>query len=213
MSTPNMDSAELFNLITAVPKPHKIFDFPRYDAEGKPLARIAMQILSQGESMTCQAEAEKTAKALLKDSSKPGEAPSKGYEDIFNNASAVEVIFRAARNPNDLTKPFFVNKADITRHLTSDELGILLNYYFTVQVELGPVIGSMSQDELNAWVKKLSEGGADARNFLDSFSLVALKELLMCMVYQLSSYKTDTSSPTLQPENMSSLSENSLIHQ
>ncbi len=200
MPMPPEDGFKLFTEITALPRPHRLVPFPRVNPKTGENFEIAMWLLTEQESLLVASEAEKITRKLLKDNLPGKDEQAKGYNDVFNNASAVELLYRACRDPNDITRPLFPNKQAIGDALTVDEIAVLLNHYFTMQVELGPIIGGMTDDEVQAWIKKLAEGGSSSQYFLNSLSWEALKGLLTAMAIQLFSSQTDKSSPTLPPE-------------
>ena len=198
---PNMNSADLFAQIIAVPRPHRLVPFPRNNPDtSEPICEVAMVILSQQEAMVVASEAEKVARKLLKNDMPNKEELAKGYNDVYNNASAVEVLYRSCKDPNDLNRSFFPSKQAIGDVLSSDEIAILLNHYFTMNVELGPIVGVLTEDEMQAWIKKLAEGGGSSQYFLNSFSWEALKGLVTAMAIQLFSSPTAKSLPGLPPE-------------
>lgn len=109
--------------------------------------------------MRAAAEAEAYARKRLKEIPKDGEA-RQGYEDLYRNAAAVEVLWRACRRLDDLKKPFFPTPHQL-RSLTVDEIGVLLQDYFVTQSELGPIIAKMSEDDVSMWIARLKEGAAE----------------------------------------------------
>ena len=192
--------ADLFAQITAIPRPNRLVPFPKVNpATGEPF-EIAMWILSQHETMQVAAEAEKTTRKLLKDNVPNKDEQAKGYNDLYNNASAMELLYRACRMPDDLSKPLFPSKHMIGEMLTTDEIAILLNHYFTLQVELGAVVGAMDEEEMEAWITKLIAGGQSSQYFLNSFSWEAVKTLVIFMANRLPKSVMESSSSTLPQE-------------
>lgn len=155
----NIESHELWDKIAAMPRPSRAVDFPRLDPTGQPVGRLAIWVLSQEDQMRAAAEAEAYARKRLKEIPKDGEA-RQGYEDLYRNAAAVEVLFRACRRIDDLKKPFFPTPHQL-RSLTVDEIGVLLQEYFITQSELGPIIAKMSEDDVSMWISRLKEGAAE----------------------------------------------------
>lgn len=200
MPMPPEDGFKLFSEITALPRPHRLVPFPRINPKTGENFEIAMWLLTEQESLLVASEAEKMTRRLLKDNLPGKDEQSKGYNDVFNNASAIELLYRACRDPNDITRPLFPNKQAIGDTLTTDEIAVLLNHYFTMQVELGPIVGGMTEEELQAWIKKLAEGGQSSQYFLNSLSWEALKGLVIAMAIQSFSSQMDKSSFTSQPE-------------
>lgn len=201
---PNMESSKLFAELTSLPRPHRLVPFPRINPKTGEEFQVGMWLLTQNEAMLVAAEAEKTARRLLRDNLPGRNESSKGYDDVYNNASAIELLYRACRDPEHIERPFFPSKQAISDVLTVDEIAILLNHYFTLQVEIGPIVGAMTNDELQAWLEKLAEGGQSSQYFLNSLSLEALKGLLIALAVQLHSSQTDKSLSMSPPEKNTS---------
>ncbi len=202
---PIMDSHKLFAQLASTVRPNKIVPFPRNNPEtNEPVFNIAMVIMTTQDAMIVSAAAEKMARQMLKDNVPNKEDQAKGYDQIFNNVSAIETLYRVCRDPEDLEKKVFPSPKAISDVLTTDEIAILLNHYFTVQVELGPIVGSMTDDEIEAWIQKLAEGGQSSVYFLNSFSWEALKELVIAMAVRSWTSQMDKSLPTGQPEEVTS---------
>lgn len=198
----NIPPNELWLHLTQIPRPFRLVDFPRKDPiTGDPAAKIRMQVLSQAECMASSAEAEAHTRKMLKDQPKSTDM-SRGYEDIFNNETSTQLLFRACRRDEEDGKwPFFPSPAHIRNNLTSDEVSVLVREYIILQVEVGPVIAGMTEDEVDLWVTRLVEAG-DALP-LASFSWAGLTTLAKHMASRLYPYLTDTSSPTSPLESSS----------
>lgn len=188
----DISATELFAKLSSAQKPHDIIDFPRKDANGEPLSQLAIVLLSQEEIMACSAGAEKTAKRLIGNTKT--EEQTQGYDNIYNNALAVEMLYRACKHPLDLTKSVFPSPQSISSLLSADEIAILINNYGTMQVTVGPVVGSMSEEEVEGWLAKLTKGGTSAQYFLDLLSSVGQKDLILALGKQLLKYRMDSSS-------------------
>jgi hypothetical protein len=188
-----MPASDLWRLLQELPRPHKLVDFPRTGPDGKPVGQLAIQVLTQEEQMAANAEAEKVARTLLKD----GKRGDLGYEAVFNNEGAVQVVLRACRDANDVTKAAFPGAAAIRAKLTADEVGMLFDHYLTVQLQLGPIITEMSDVEFEAWVTRLDEGQAF---FFDRLSSETKKTLVLTMASRLRRFSTDTYSAGSLPD-------------
>jgi hypothetical protein len=189
---PELSPTALWLALTAVPRPFKIVDVPRNDpATGKSVGQIAIWPLTQEEQMICNAEADRFAKALLKDAQKRDEV-NFGYEHTFGNDNAIQILFRACRDPKDLSRAAFPSTALMRRKLSSDEVSALFKLYIMVQVELGPIIRGMSDEEREALVRRIEEGGSAF-----PFSLLSLETqvtLLRFMASKLVGFWTGTTS-------------------
>ena len=194
-------NSDLFDKIFQKERPSIVVPFPGYDD-----VEIALVILTQSETQAAQAGAQKLVDRLFKDST--NRTFDAGYKEVYNSASAQEILYRACKDPNDLKKPFFPSKESIGDALSIDQVSILLNHYFMLSDNYGPVISSMTEKELEEYIKVLAEGGQRSASFLNSFSQGALTTLLVYMASQLSSSQTDKSLPTSQQENQETLNQN-----
>jgi hypothetical protein len=194
----DLKPVDLWLAITAMPRPSDVVDFPRKGKDGNPVGQVRIQILTQEEQILCSAEAERFTKKAIKDLPKNDEAQL-GYQNVYNNSAAVEILFHACRQRDDISKPFFPSRDVLRKYLTPDEVGVLMMNYYTVQSQMGPVVSYMSEDEVDAWIVRLGEGGQ--RYPLDSLSLEALKGLAFTLASRIHNSATDTSLPGLQPED------------
>lgn len=190
MSGPPKDTgpSELWVRLQEMPRPSRVVDFPRKMPTGESVGQVAIWVLTQEEQMAAAAEAEKLAKRLVKD----GKREDLGYEALYADAVCVEVLARACRVDGELKRPAFPSAGQIRELLTVDEIAALFNHYLTVQLELGPTVARMSEQEMNAWVERLAEGGS-AFPF-DLLSSDLQKILVLFMARRLVSSSTDMSS-------------------
>ena len=165
LQTPNEPKpSELFEALSATPRPHRIIDFPRYDkATGEPVARVAIWVLSQAEQMAAAAEAEAYTRKVLKGAIPGTNDARRGYDDLYNNAAAIEILFRALRKKDDIKQPAFATPKEL-RALSVDEVGVLFQEYLVTQHQLGPIVTKMTEEDLDMWLARIKEG-ADAFPF------------------------------------------------
>ena len=198
---------QLWVEIMARPRPHRVVDFPRINPiTGKTFGEIAIMVLTQEEQMACAASAERFTKQLLKESPKADDA-KRGYDDIFQNSASTEILFRACKRKEDLTSPFFPSAEAIRRNLSLDEVSVLMNHYFSAQHEMGPIVAHISVEEVEAWIKRLGEGGSSFP--LDFLSWEALKSLAFSLACLLHRSSTSRSSLGLQHEDPQTLATDS----
>ena len=191
-------SDDLWAKITALPRPHRIVDFPRKTEDGEAICQVAIWVLSQEEQMAAASASEVLTRKLLGKDVPRHEDAREGYHDVYQNAASIEVLFRACRHPEDLKRPFFPSPAQMRSALSIDEIGVLMNHYFSVQAEVGPIISRMTPEEVDAFVDALIRSGD--RFPLDSLSPGQLRALVVSMAARMRSSSTDTSSPGSQPE-------------
>jgi hypothetical protein len=191
-------ASELWAALVEQPQPHRIVDFPRLDpVTGEPIGKLAIRVLTGIELAASTAEADKFAKKLLKDSQRKDEE-NKGYDDIYTNAASVELLYRACRDPKNLDRPAFPTPDDMRKRLTMDEIATLVNAYLQVQSEMGPIISHMTEDEMDAWVRRITEAGESiAPLFLLSSEMK--NDLLKHLAFLLYGYRTASSSSGSQP--------------
>lgn len=202
------DPKDLWGEITAVPRPSRDVAFPRKFPDGNE-RKLAIRVLTQEEQMVCAAAAEDFArKTILRDKGAAipkGDEARQGYDDIYKNAAAIEVLYRACRKVDDHTKPAFPSPTQMRAELSVDEVGVLFDHYLSTQAELGPIVARMSKEEVDAFVDRLMASGD--RFPLDLLSPDLLKTLLLSMASRLHSLLTVTSSPGSRPESDSSTGE------
>lgn len=193
-----MQGADLWAAITAMPRPHRLVDFPRKGQDGVPMGQVAIVVLTQTEQIQAAAATEDFARKVIKDMPKEGDA-RRGYDDVYSNHMAVELLFRCCKKPDDPKANFFPTTHAIQDHMTPDEVGVLVRAYMEVQAEIGPIMANMSDEEVDAWVKRLREAGS--RVPLASLSLAALIDLAFILACRNGSSPMDTPSPGSPPES------------
>jgi hypothetical protein len=186
----NIAPADLWAQITTTPRPSRIVDFPRKGEDGNTLGQIRLRTLTQGEQMEAASAAERCAKKFMRDSVS-SDQHNLGYDVVFRNASAVEILFRASFKVDEW-RFFFPSPDEMRKRLSVDEIGVLMHAYTLAQAELGPIVSLLTEAELEAWIERLAEGGQ--RVPLAFLSSEAQSELLVHMASQIQSLRTDKSS-------------------
>lgn len=166
---PNVSSIDLWTRLTQSPRPWRDVTFPR---RGVDIA-VRVVVLTERELMTCRADAEKYARGLTKDTT------GQGYREIYNNELVVQMICTAYRDPaGDSLQSRAFPSPDLARsEFTSDEFTLLFNAYCDWQTESGPLISSMTKEDMDAYLDVLAEGAS--RDPLARLSSAARDELLM----------------------------------
>ncbi len=193
----NIEPSALWLALTQLPRPHKLVDIPRcFPGTDTPVGQVAMWPLTQEEQMAVNAEADRFTKKLLQDPQKRDEA-NLGYQHTFANEVALQILSRVCRDANDLKKPAFPSPKQMREHLTADEVGVMFSQYLVIQLELGPIVANISDDEMEAWIKRIASGGS-AFPFA-SLSWETQQRLVLGMACRLAPLLTDTSSVGSQP--------------
>ncbi len=194
----NTEPSALFCALQSMPRPYRLVDYPRTGADGKPIGQVAMWVLTQEEQMICSTEAERFAREKLKASDINRE--SFGYDAVYSNEACVQILFRACRDVNDIEgKTAFPTPGHIRQTLSAAECGALFAHYLTIQSELGPLASSLTEDEMEAWIARIAEGGS-AFPF-DLLPSDLQKILVLSMARRLHASSTGTSSAGSQPSD------------
>lgn len=198
-SPPDMDPSELWLALTQMPRPHRRVDLPRCIPGTKtPIGEVLIQVLTQEEQMAVNAEADRFTKKLLQDPQKRDEA-NLGYQHTFSNEVALQILYRVCRDVNDVNRPAFPSPKLMRQFLTADEVGVMFQQYMVVQLELGPIVADMSDEEMEAWIRRIASGGS-------AFPFVSLSpeqqtRLVLFMASRLCSLWTAMSSAGLPPDD------------
>jgi|GEM_PF-2080823 len=187
---PNVPPSELWTKLEAMPRPFEVVDFPRKGDDGNAIGQVAIWPLTAQEQIAANVEADRFAKRLLKEAQQKGEA-NFGYEHTFSTEGSIQVLLRACRVPGDLSKPAFPSAAKMRETLAVEEVAALYRLYCVVQVELGPTITALSDEELEQWLVELQKGGSAAA----PFALLSL-EMQLTLVRFLASRAVTSSTDT-----------------
>lgn len=200
---PKEEGSQIWQLLTAIPRPTRKVPLPRnLPGTKETIGEIPVWPLTHGELIESNAAAEARMRTLFKDENKKDEL-NLGYQHSFANELAVQHLWRACRDPNDLNKPAFPSPKGMSLQFTGDEIGVLYNHFLTVQAEIGPITSTMSDEEYEAWVRRIGESGS--ADPFDSLSWDLQRTLVISMASQLTDYWTDISSAGSQPDENTSL--------
>lgn len=194
----DVPSADLWTALCSMERPHRLAPFPREGLAGEDI-ELAMFVLTQDECIAAKAGAEKFCRKILKDDPKAASRPESGsgYEDILEMRASAELLFRSCKRADDTKRAFFPTVEAISKALTTDEIAVLVLHYRRVQMELGPIVNEMTDEEMNAWVEALAKGGAMFP--FDTLSLGTWSLLFRRMACQLYSYQMASGSPGSLP--------------
>ena len=192
----NVEAALLWQKLHEHPRPSDVVDFPRKDGEGRPIAKIRMQVLT----LEQHDEARLRAQTYLKDERKLKleEFASEIASNVVGDAVACELLALACVSVKPINgtedKPdkryarMFADAMQIRQSLAADEIATLFTTYLMVQRKFGPTERMIQTDaDLTAWIRRLAEGGNEYPLApLDSLQLAELSTSLAARAYSLS---------------------------
>lgn len=185
-----LEPTELWLALTSIPRPSKNVPLPAFfPGTDTPVGEVTMWPLTQEEQMAANAEADRFVRTLFKDPQRKEEA-NIGYVHSFANECAIQVLFRACRDPKNVKAAAFPSPGAMRQALTTDQIGVLWNSYCTVQSELGPIRAHMSKEETEALIIRLAEGGSAFP--INGLSWEATHNLVLTMASLIVSFWTDT---------------------
>lgn len=196
-----MNYNNIFAEVTKAPRPHQLAPFPRVNPSTGKEFEIAIVVITAEESALLTAEAERKTRKMLKGDVPAESEARRGYDELFNVMLAEGLLFEAIRQPDDVNKRFFPNKASILQVLSMDEIAVLLNEYYQVQSYMGPVISELTPEAMEEMITLLKKKDADHSLILNFFSSDCMKELIAHMVKQLPSLPTSKSSSGLHQDD------------
>ena len=189
----------LFDELSKRKQPSRLVDLPVKDENGESIGKIIIRTLVHDDNVEIQKAATLECDRIYKD--EKIDHNSDIYQKRFDNIAAKHFIFRACRDPENPEKPFFPTPEHVGKHLSNDEIMLLLRHYETLQSERGPVIAYMSDNQFEEWVGKLAKAAEDSPYFLDLFLPEAKDHFIMYMARQLLSLQTAKFSATLPAED------------
>lgn len=192
-----ISAGELWAALSEVPRPFEVVEFPRAKANGDPVGHVAIVVLTAEEQFACSANAGRFTRSLIKDKETSPDAPD--YRDIYSNQAALEVLVRACRDPKDIAKRVFPSPEELRKKLTGDELAVLFRHYLQVKSVKGPIVSSMSDDDVDAWIARLGEAGSVLP--LGLLSSDVLEELTLRLASRLHKSSTVTTSAGEPPSS------------
>lgn len=199
MSRPpeDVEASELF-LKLCEARPSEVIDFPRKDRAGNPVGKVRIQVLTMDDHNRARMVAQEILKRSAKDYGIPNlekaDMDSPAVREVLGDLVAHELLCMACR-VEDPTDPLvetptygrvFRTADDLRKRVTADETLVLFNAYMLVQHKYGPFELTLNDDDdLEAWVKRLEEGGSAFP--LLALSLPQLAELTLSQAQRISS--------------------------
>lgn len=194
----NVQPSELWQKLSERPRPTSApIDFPVKSGTKSP-GQVVLRVLTESETHYCRAAADKVAKGFLGGDAKPGDL---GYDDIYRNEFAVELLMLACRHPQHPEMGIFPSAEAARGKMTEDEIAALVQAYNLFRMDSGPLLSELTVPEMEAWIKVLREGAQRAP--LARLSGEALSDLVMYLVSQTGSSPTGSGSAGSPPAGSS----------
>lgn len=179
----------LWLALTAAPRPSEVVKFPGTNID------VRYQVLTLTEHEACRF----TALGRIKDKKfTPDEVPGEVYSDMV----ATEILARALCNVEPRTLgngtevfwPIALNAQHLRDKFTANQLAASFNQYLITQQKYGPSEQTVRTDEeIDAWIKRLVEGGSEFP--LAAFSWPQLVELTMSLARRAYTASANPDSP------------------
>lgn len=199
-----MTEENLFTKLSQEPRPSMVVPFPMKVNGEEP--EIQIIVLTAMEVTKAKADAERRArKALLDTNGKPipqavNPDPNKkgsgsvGYDELYNDFLTMNILFEACRHKDDIQKRVFPSPDSLVQFLSVDQIGVLCNHYYTVQLDRGPILLNIPEDKLEDELQKIIEAAqTNPSFFLNSYALETLKALLKYSVNKISQMEKSSS--------------------
>jgi len=100
--------------------------------------------------------------------------------DEYENEKALQILFRALRDPQDQDKPIANTITEFRRAITREEKKILIDEYLGFESECSPAPDNLSNDEFDKVLSDVKKKPQETISGITSMSM--LKKLLLIMV-------------------------------
>lgn len=186
---------QLWGALCERPKPSAALDLPIKNYRDQPFDRIRMLVLRNDEKINARVAGLDLTVAKMRERFKDFEAAHVAgntvAEELLQTYSALETLAlavvtvdgvegKAADGRTTMTYGrHFRSSTDINRVLHEDEISTLWAQYLSVQRERGPLVTSMTGEEVEAWIAVLKDA-ADALP-LARLTWPALATLCLCL--------------------------------
>jgi len=171
MPPKDVPASELFLKLLDAPSPSEVVEFPRRGPDGKPLFSVRIFVLSMADHHDARIAAHKWLQAKGLDVPH-GNALSHEVREIYSDACARFVLQKAVRHTEPIKDSertvggakyayLFPDADSIDKVLSAPELVVLFAAYQAVQHKYGPNEELVrTEEELDAWIARLSEGAS-----------------------------------------------------
>lgn len=176
----DIPASELFQKLMETPEPSEIVDYPRKGPDGLPIGKLRIRVLRMEQHDEARIRAHQ---ALKKRNLTNEDLQGATIKEVLADQCAREVLAMACTGTEPNTQGVYARvfrSAEDVSKLTADEITVLFTQYQMVQDKYGPYEGNIGSDEeLNAWIRRLKEGAAAFP--LAQLNSQALAELIMSL--------------------------------
>ncbi len=161
----SIPASELFLKLMETPRPTELVDYPRKDENGNPVGKLRIQVLTQEEHDRARIAAHRSMREQGLDNE---DLKGNAVQEVLGDTVARELLAMAClteNGPDDgngrpMYGRIFQDAKDLKK-IRSDEIAVLFQSYMATQAKYGPYESIVGDEaELNAWVKRLVEGGS-----------------------------------------------------
>lgn len=161
---------------------HMVVPLILTDEEGNEL-NLPMVVMTSGEEAQCEVNAYQDTVAMFKGKIPKKDEPSK-WDTVLDANRAAWIVFTTVRQPQDLTKRFFLDKQQVQDSYTYDELDNIMLHYATVRMNQ-PILKQLDASDPNGYQKMLDiikKDGESADFFLNGLTTFNVNQLIKSLV-------------------------------
>jgi hypothetical protein len=173
----SVDSDDLVQILKSEKPYEEVQEFP-----GKPGKKFILRVLTESEQGAAEKAASKYAiklheEVFSKATKTLSESVNTQYYLDQKNRYCKELLFRSMRKLDGT--PLLKSVEDIDNYFTKDIVEALVNRYWRLSVRVGPFINTLSEDELEYYIEKLSK--AESSFFLQECTTEVQEKLLISL--------------------------------
>lgn len=183
MSSNNTQAPQISSLPFAIRQRfHMIVPLILTDEHGAEL-HLPMVVMTSGEEAQCEANAYQDTLKLFNNKAPKKDEPSK-WDQVLDAQRACWIAFTTIRQPQDLTKKFFLEKRQVEDSYNYDELDLVMSHYVTVRMSQ-PLLKQLDAADPNGYQKLLDiikKDGEKADFFLSGLTTYTVNQLIKSLV-------------------------------
>jgi len=174
-----------WNTILSGKMPEQIIDFPRNDADGKPIAKIAIRLLRHADNISITKQATFQTDRELKENSATVDRSSDYYKEMFYNVRAKHFVYQCTYDcdpdSENYGKHFFPTPDEVGA-IRNEEVAEIMKAYSHLELSAGSVLYSTDPAVWDQWLVEMLANPEEAANFLASIASGARIQFLTHLV-------------------------------